>query len=424
MLVDGSLYQAGDTIDSILSSDKGDAMFIATLRSTVALYSNDESEYYVGLANTMYGDSKASVKDHMFAMNNENGEVIEGCVYDNNTGLAYIPKSFFKADDKVIAGNVQIQFLQVINQKSKTIKSEVEYVTTDGDEVKTGDKNVEAFDFETKVQTEKGLMHSEFTVSVNGVPVSDEGYTYEEWKMVNETKKIMEDSSIKEQTVYYDVRVNASAPGDSKPIQLIINVEAQLDTAPGYPIEKRAIYYCCRLISAQYGTVFNHSEYGKIRKVYSIWFCPNSAQKRENTIKKISLEESSMYGDIESRKSDTDLLQAIIVNMGDPDQQVDNQILRLMNVLLSNKKDVQTKQKVMQDEFHIAMTMELESEVSELCNLSQGIYNEGLDKGIEGAVALLRKAGLEDKVIVENIMEQYHLPLEVAQKYVLLPTAG
>ena len=50
------------------------------------------------------------------------------------------------------------------------------------------------------------------------------------------------------------------------------------------------------------------------------------------------------------------------------------------------------------------MTMELESEVSELCNLSQGIFNEGvtegmnrgLDKGIEGAVALLRKAGLED----------------------------
>lgn len=233
-----------------------------------------------------------------------------------------------------------------------------------------------------------------------------------------------EDASIKEHTIYYDVRVNASAPGNGQPIQLIINVEAQLDTAPGYPIEKRAIYYCCRLISAQYGTVFNHSEYGKIRKVYSIWFCPNSAKKRENTIKKISLEESSMYGELESRKSDTDLLQAIIVNLGDPDQPVDSRILRLMNVLLSNKKDVQTKQKVMQDEFHIAMTMELESEVSELCNLSQGIYNEGLDKGIEGAVALLRKAGLEDKVIVENIMEQYHLPLEVAQKYVLLPTSG
>ncbi len=257
---------------------------------------------------------------------------------------------------------------------------------------------------------------------------SDELDAEEAAKLTSSDKSVegsnTEDASIKEHTIYYDVRVNASAPGNGQPIQLIINVEAQLDTAPGYPIEKRAIYYCCRLISAQYGTVFNHSEYGKIRKVYSIWFCPNSAKKRENTIKKISLEESSMYGELESRKSDTDLLQAIIVNLGDPDQPVDSRILRLMNVLLSNKKDVQTKQKVMQDEFHIAMTMELKSEVSELCNLSQGIYNEGLDKGIEGAVALLRKAGLEDKVIVENIMEQYHLPLEVAQKYVLLPTAG
>ena len=265
---------------------------------------------------------------------------------------------------------------------------------------------------------------------------SDELDAEEAAKLTSSDKSVegsnTEDASIKEHTIYYDVRVNASAPGNGQPIQLIINVEAQLDTAPGYPIEKRAIYYCCRLISAQYGMVFNHSEYGKIRKVYSIWFCPNSAKKRENTIKKISLEESSMYGDLETRKSDTDLLQAIIVNLGDPDQPVDSQILRLMNVLLSNKKDVQTKQKVMQDEFHIAMTMELESEVSELCNLSQGIFNEGvtegmnrgLDKGIEGAVELLREAGFGDQDIIEKIMNKYHLTLEAAKKYVLLPTAG
>lgn len=74
------------------------------------------------------------------------------------------------------------------------------------------------------------------------------------------------------------------------------------------------------------------------------------------------------------------------------------------------------------------MTMELESEVSELCNLSQGIYNEGinvgLDKGIEGAVELLREAGFGDQDIIEKIMSKYHLTLEAAKKYVLLPTAG
>ena len=69
----------------------------------------------------------------------------------------------------------------------------------------------------------------------------------------------------------------------------------------------------------------------------------------------------------------------------------------------------------------IAMTTELESEVSELCNLSQWVYNEGLSKGIEGAVELLREAGIEDPVIIERIMDQYHLTLEAAQKYVLHP---
>lgn len=78
------------------------------------------------------------------------------------------------------------------------------------------------------------------------------------------------------------------------------------------------------------------------------------------------------------------------------------------------------------------MTMELESEVSELCNLSQGIFNEGvtegmnrgLDKGIEGAVELLREAGFGNQDIIEKIMNKYHLTLEAAKKYVLLPTAG
>lgn len=178
MLVDGTMYKDGDTVDSIMASEKGDEMFIATLKSVIALYSNEDSSYYVGYANTMQNDSKADVKDYIFAMNNENGEVLNDCIYDYDSGLAYIPKSYFKSDDGIIAGNVQVQFLQVVKQNTEKVKSQVEYVTTDGDEVKTGDKKIDAFDFETKVQTEKGLSNSEFTVSLNGVPVDSDGYTY------------------------------------------------------------------------------------------------------------------------------------------------------------------------------------------------------------------------------------------------------
>ncbi|HIZ55832.1 MAG TPA: hypothetical protein H9671_06465 [Firmicutes bacterium] len=86
----------------------------------------------------------------------------------------------------------------------------------------------------------------------------------------------------------------------------------------------------------------------------------------------------------------------------------------------------------MKEELHIAMTTELESEVSELCNLSQGIYNEGvteginqgLDKGIIGAVELLREDGHDDQTIIKRIMSKYHLTLEATKKYVLLPAAS
>ncbi len=238
-----------------------------------------------------------------------------------------------------------------------------------------------------------------------------------------------EDGSLREQTIYYDIRLNATAPGEI-PICLIINIEAQRDASPGYPIEKRAIYYCCRLVSSQYGTVFTNSEYGKIRKVYSIWFCTEVAAKKQNTIKKISLMEEQVFGENVSPKENVDLMQAVIVNLGDAETPVQNQILRLMNVLLSEETNALSKQKVMQEEFHIAMTQQIESEVSDLCDLSYGILEKGFRKGqeegraegraegITASVDLLRDAGLDDKIIVKKIMKKFNLAQAEAEEYV------
>ena len=121
-----------------------------------------------------------------------------------------------------------------------------------------------------------------------------------------------------------------------------------------------------------------------------------------------------------------DLMQAVIVNLGDEDAPVDHRILRLMNVLLSERADAQSKQKVMEEEFHIAMTKELESEVSEMCNLGYGIYEngmkegraEGLEEGIIGSVEILRKVGFDETAIIKHVMEQYELTKEEAENYV------
>ena len=75
------------------------------------------------------------------------------------------------------------------------------------------------------------------------------------------------------------------------------------------------------------------------------------------------------------------------------------------------------------------MTTELESEVESMCNLSQGIYNQGLEKGIERGlekgiivtVEVLREDGASDADIVKRIMAKYNLTKEKAEEYVLTP---
>ena len=79
------------------------------------------------------------------------------------------------------------------------------------------------------------------------------------------------------------------------------------------------------------------------------------------------------------------------------------------------------------------MTAELESEVSELCNLSQGVYekgvkagieqglNQGISQGISATVAILQRYQYQDAEIMEQIIQEYHLTPEEARQYVSVP---
>lgn len=90
-----------------------------------------------------------------------------------------------------------------------------------------------------------------------------------------------EANAIKDQTVYYDIRFKAYIPNTEEPVQLIINLEIQLNDTPGYPLVTRGFYYCARMISEQYGTIFTGEHYEKLQKVYSIWICPDPAKNVE-----------------------------------------------------------------------------------------------------------------------------------------------
>ena len=136
-----------------------------------------------------------------------------------------------------------------------------------------------------------------------------------------------EANAVKDQTVYYDIRFKATLPESKEPVQLIINLEIQLNDTPGYPLVTRGFYYCARMISEQYGTVFTDEHYEKIQKVYSIWICPDPAKKRKNGIFRYHTVEDSVRGNSFVKSEAYDLMEVVILNLGDADESSDLEIL-------------------------------------------------------------------------------------------------
>lgn len=59
-----------------------------------------------------------------------------------------------------------------------------------------------------------------------------------------------------------------------------------------------------------------------------------------------------------------------------------------MEVLLSSSRSGFEKKKILKDEFGVAMSEELEREVFEVCNLSQGVRAEGREEGRKEGIGI------------------------------------
>ena len=220
-----------------------------------------------------------------------------------------------------------------------------------------------------------------------------------------------EDSTIKEGTITYDIRFYAVVPRTAETIKLILNVEAQSDFYPGYPIIKRGLYYCSRMISSQYGVEFTNGHYEKIRKAISIWICADPPKYRENTIIRYAVQEENVVGDIAEKRENYDLITAVIVCLGNEEDDKYTGILRLLEVLLSSERKPDEKKRILQDDFNIKMTRELESEVLLMCNLSKGIEEKGIKEGI--------KEGILSSI--QNLMESMGWSAEQAMAALKIP---
>ena len=200
-----------------------------------------------------------------------------------------------------------------------------------------------------------------------------------------------------EGSAFFDIYFNAVVPGRDEVIQLIINVEAQADFYPGYPLPKRGIFYCGRMISAQCGTVFEGSDYGKIRKCYSIWVCMNPPKKRENTINIYQMTESHLIGSDREPVENYDLISLVMIHLGSEKGDNYSGVLKLLGTLFTAKVTLEEKKQILQDEYGIPMTRTIEKEVS---SMGGSFYEAALARRWSDGVEQGMKQGIEQGILV------------------------
>ena len=155
-----------------------------------------------------------------------------------------------------------------------------------------------------------------------------------------------EDTLAKEGTIVYDIRFYATAPKRDGLTRLIVNVEAQSQWNPGYPLTKRGLFYCCRMISAQYNREFTKSHYEQIKKVVSIWVCKNPTRERRNTINQYYIAEKNLVGSAKEDPAHYDLLSVFIIGLGRRDDKNHEGILELLEVILSTEIESEERERI------------------------------------------------------------------------------
>ena len=75
-------------------------------------------------------------------------------------------------------------------------------------------------------------------------------------------------------------------------------------------------------------------------------------------------------------------MSVVTICLGKPDAENYTGILKFLDVLLSSSRAAAEKKKILEEEFGVAMSEELEREVLIMCNLSQGVKAEGREEGI------------------------------------------
>ena len=154
---------------------------------------------------------------------------------------------------------------------------------------------------------------------------------------------------------FFDVIFYALDPRTEHPIPIFINVESQWNSFSSYDLRNRGIFYIGCMIADQKDCVFEKSNYDDLRKVCSIWICPNSPKNCANTITSYTLDQHNILGN--SPNHPVDKLQLLMVSVGTANDDHFTGVIPLLEACFSKTTD-KDHQKQITDQYNVKLEQE------------------------------------------------------------------
>ncbi|MBD5504493.1 MAG: hypothetical protein HDR09_12385 [Lachnospiraceae bacterium] len=211
---------------------------------------------------------------------------------------------------------------------------------------------------------------------------------------------------LNEKTSNFDIIFRAKNPCLSNGkviVNLHIDVEPQKTYRPGYPVEKRGIYYLARSLSSQLSLVTETTDYNRLEKCYSIWICRDDIPAGEQySVSFYKMTNTNNIGNYvctekDGKERNYDLLELVIIRLGDEayhGKEGDEGfgLMRFLNaVMYPHKEDFMD---TISEYIDFSNNEELWKGAERMEGLGQSILEEGIARGREEG----REEGIEQGI--------------------------
>lgn len=231
-------------------------------------------------------------------------------------------------------------------------------------------------------------------------------------------------TQLNEKTSNFDLVFRAKNPDLSSRdvlVSLHMDLEPQKTYRPGYPIEKRGLYYLARRLSSQLSLITEKTDYGQLEKCYSIWICRDDVPKDlQNSISVYEIMNTKDTSTQKTAKEDYDLMTLVVIKLGNKvyngdKEDEDYDLLHFLNTIMyPHEGNFLDK---VSEYIDFSSNAELWKEVTQVSGLGESVFQDGIEEGLEKGIQAMILDNLEEKVPEDRIMTklQKHFELTSAK---------